>query len=49
MPLATAKKEAAFWKRHEIIRISTALIVWGFPATREKTPVLLYYIRFSTE
>ena len=47
MLLACAKKEAAFWKRHEIIRISTPYRM-AFPATRDK-PALMYYIRFSTE
>jgi hypothetical protein len=45
--IGSGKKEAGFWKRHEIIRISTPIRM-AFPATRDK-PALLYYIRFSTE
>jgi hypothetical protein len=42
-----AKKEAVFWKRHAIIRIS-APIRMAYETTRDR-PALLYYFRFSNE
>jgi hypothetical protein len=45
--VGTARKEAAFWKRREIVRISRPTNMLLDPINR--VPSLLYYIHFSNE